>query len=141
MANREEITAKATKLRDDLISRGVSQDRVDEAVSKFVSKAVKTTPAPAQNPMEFVNLGISRGLGSAVDLANLAPMALNLIPGVEGFGPFSDEPVLGSKNIQRGMRAAFGDIVSEREPETIGEKALTGLGEVAGLGVPAGGRS
>lgn len=41
--------------------------------------------------------------GAPVDLVNNAPRVLNLIPGVDGIGPISDSPFLGSQMIRDGM--------------------------------------
>jgi DNA-binding transcriptional ArsR family regulator len=41
--------------------------------------------------------GVTQMLGAPVDLVNISPMAMNLLPGVSGFEPISDNPVGGSK--------------------------------------------
>lgn len=49
--------------------------------------------------------GVSSVLGLPVDAVNNAPRIANLIPGVDGVGPISDDPVLGSRWIDAIMGA------------------------------------
>ncbi|MFH1624611.1 MAG: hypothetical protein ABID54_05570, partial [Pseudomonadota bacterium] len=82
-------------------------------------------------PMPFVNRGIASGLGGPIDLIT---GGLNLIPSVD-----IQEPIGGSKSIERGMRGIGIDLPEEgQQPKTIHEYAGGSLGEVAGLIIPGG---
>lgn len=64
-------------------------------------------------------------VGGIVDIANMLPMAANILPGEQGIGPISDRPMLGSDRIDD-FREAFSDVtgVQTYDPQTaLGEAA------------------
>lgn len=137
MANEQEVERLATELRDELIAEGVPQETVTSAVSEFIDNALEVG---RDGTMQFVNEGIARGLGAPVDLVNMAPMAANFIPGVEGVGPMSDKPLGGSESIRSAMRGLENvtdtRILARSEPEGFVEQAAVGTGEAVGALVP-----
>jgi len=87
--------------------------------------------------------GIAEGVlniaGLPADLINIAPMAANLIPGVDGVGPITDEPYFGSTRLKRrldmlneGTANLFGVEAPVAEPENIGERFANRIGEEVG---------
>lgn len=95
--------------------------------------------------------GIAEGaaniVGLPVDLVNAAPMALNLLPGVDGVGPISDNPFMGSQSIKRSLNVvpdatadALGVARPKTEPDNMAERVAHRLSEEIGaMAVPAGG--
>jgi hypothetical protein len=49
--------------------------------------------------------GVTQMAGAPVDLVNISPMALNLLPGVSGVKPFTDRPFGGSQMMWDGLTA------------------------------------
>jgi hypothetical protein len=90
--------------------------------------------------------GAANTLGLPVDAINAAPMLVNLIPGVDGVGPMSDNPIGGSDWLND-ARKGFGVIPDAPEPQDwtqalagrIGEEIGAAAIPVAGM-VGAGGR-
>lgn len=84
---------------------------------------------------------IAGTVGGAVDLVNNAPRALNIIPGVEGFKPFSDRPFAGSAMIREnltGAHDAYKDAVLPNGADTFAPVDMTdniiyGGGYVTGI--------
>lgn len=86
------------------------------------------------------NSTLAQLAGAPVDAINNAPRLLNLIPGVDGIGPISDRPFLGSEMIRDGMGAVgidtyddYRDLPPDFRPagvagEVIGGGALLGAG-------------
>ena len=72
----------------------------------------------AENPVTQAASGFNEGLGTVlglpVDAINQAPRLANLIPGVEGVGPISERPFLGSEQITDALTAA-GTIAPESQ--------------------------
>jgi hypothetical protein len=50
-----------------------------------------------------VNVGLADVLGAPVDAINQLPKLLNLLPGEQGFGPITENPVGGSQSIRNAM--------------------------------------
>lgn len=79
-------------------------------------------------------------VGLVVDAVNHAPRLVNVIPGVDGVGPISDRPFLGSTMIREsltGAHDAYKDLVlpggaTMFDPQTPGEHVLYGAGYVGG---------
>lgn len=90
--------------------------------------------------------GAANTLGLPVDAINAAPMLANLVPGVDGVGPISSNPIGGSDWLNQ-ARKGFGVIPDAPEPRDwvqtlagrIGEEVGAAALPVAGL-VGAGGR-
>lgn len=96
--------------------------------------------------------GIAEGAmniaGLPADLINIAPMAANLIPGVDGVGPISrDGLYLGSKhlkdsanNINDYIAGQLGVEAPDQTPDNMAERAIHRIGEEVGAAaVPAAG--
>lgn len=66
--------------------------------------------------------GVSAVLGLPVDLVNAAPMAANILPGVDGVGPISDAPIGGSRFVDAilGAPADIGAAVYNEAADAVG---------------------
>lgn len=60
--------------------------------------------------MDGLRQGPTMVLGAPVDIVNNLPRLANLIPGVDGVGPITAEPVGGSASIDRAVRTASGAV-------------------------------
>ena len=63
------------------------------------------------------NTGIAQILGFPVDMVNMAPLLLNLLPGKQGMQPFSGKPVGGSQTFKDLMAA--GNVGTYKDIESI----------------------
>lgn len=87
--------------------------------------------------LDRVKGGAAKLAGLPVDLMNVAPMALNLLPGEQGIGPITDRPVFGSEFNQDLVRG-FGAMPSP-EPQDAFQRILGRVGEELGASaIPAG---
>ena len=94
--------AKAEKYAKWLVE---NKDQKGTADFEVVAKAyLEVRPSSAGEKAEGfgrgINVGISDIVGAPVDLANQLPKLLNLLPGEQGFGAFSENPVGGSQSIR-----------------------------------------
>lgn len=87
------------------------------------------------NPVSsgFINRGIANALGAPVDI--IAEL-LRKTEEYTGAPVGSDYPIGGSRFIADLLRGA-GAPVADREPETMGERVASNIGEIAGLALPA----
>lgn len=95
--------------------------------------------------------GVVGMAGAPVDLVNMSPMLLNLLPGEQGMGPMTEKPVGGSASLWEALtaprdavQAAAGYEVGDRQPanmvervggrmaEEVGAAALPIAGAIAG---------
>lgn len=65
-------------------------------------------------------VGVARGVakgtvGATVDLVNESPRLLNILPGKQGIGPISDNPYLGTKDIDNAFSSTFGELAQKPE--------------------------
>jgi hypothetical protein len=74
--------------------------------------------------------GAAMLLGAPVDLVNNAPRLANLIPGVDGVGPISDNPIGGRDTIDNVLR--LGGLIPDYEPQGGAERIANRLGEELG---------
>lgn len=82
--------------------------------------------------------GLTGLVGAPVDLMNIAPMALNLLPGEQGVEPFSDYPIGGSKSLYDA--ATVGGFFGAPEPEDAAQYAIGRTAqELGAMFVPAAG--
>lgn len=82
--------------------------------------------------------GASMVLGAPVDLINNAPRLANLLPGVEGVGPLSENPVGGRAMVDSILRG--GGLIDDYEPRNAKERIANRVGEEIGAtAVPVGG--
>ena len=82
---------------------------------------------------EGINRGIASVAGLPVDLINAAPMLANLIPGIDGVGPISSQPIGGSdwlKAITSQVAEALG--TSPYEPQNPVERIAGRVGQEVG---------
>lgn len=77
-----------------------------------------------------VRQGMAMVAGAPVDLINNAPRVANLLPGVDGVGPMTDNPIGGRDTIDEVLRG-FG-LVSDYEPEGEIERIANRVGEELG---------
>ena len=83
--------------------------------------------------------GVAAVLGAPVDLINAAPMLANFIPGVEGVGPISSNPVGGSGSIDW-LLTGGGLLPDAPEPQNAIQRIANRAGfEVGAAAVPVGG--
>lgn len=83
--------------------------------------------------------GMAAVAGLPVDIVNNAPRVANLLPGVEGVGPISQQPFLGSDYIDAAM-GGFGAIPDVSAPDGAAERFVRRVGqEIGGAAVPVGG--
>ena len=100
------------------------------------------------------NTGIANLLGFPVDMVNMAPLLVNLLPGKQGMKPFSEDPVGGSQTFKNLMAAGnvgtYKDVQSipkdEYEAGILGmlsSEALTSLIPISQLvkGLPKGSKT
>lgn len=84
-----------------------------------------------------VRQGMAMVAGAPVDLVNNAPRLANLLPGVEGIGPMTDNPIGGRDTIDELLRG-FG-VVDDYEPQGGLERVANRVGEELGsTAVPVG---
>jgi hypothetical protein len=91
--------------------------------------------------------GVSALAGAPADLVNIAPMLANVIPGVEGVGPMSNNPVGGSQffdtilsSPQRLAQQVAGLPIGDPEPQGAGQRLTRRVGEELGAAaIPAAG--
>lgn len=82
--------------------------------------------------------GMTGLLGTPVDLVNIAPMALNILPGEQGIGPISDYPIGGSKSLYDA--ATLGGFFGAPEPEDAAQYAIGRTAqELGSMFIPAAG--
>jgi len=112
---------------------GIAVEETQEPTeSKFGGVAVDEAQEEDKNlgAAPFINRAIASSAGAPVDIVT---NALNVIPGVN-----IQEPIGGSKSIERAMKFWLGVNVPDRGPEEISEYIGTGIGEVASFLVPVG---
>jgi len=124
---------EAAFLEADRRAQGGDQQAQQDA-RLFAQEIRKLQAQPDQGggfagAMNTVNEGIARGLGAPVDLV---AGGLNML----GVGT-GEAPLGGSESIRRGMNMVGAEPIN-RDPETMGERALMGAGEAAGALLPAG---
>ncbi len=87
-----------------------------------------------------VREGVSNLLGLPVDIINNAPRVANLLPGVDGVGPISQNPVGGSDWLERNVFRAGGAVPEAPAPAGAGERVIRRVGqEVGAAALPVGG--
>jgi hypothetical protein len=75
--------------------------------------------------------GVTNLLGLPVDAVNAAPMLANLLPGVDGVGPISDNPFGGSKSLYSAARLG-GLFGPPPQPQDFTQRLLSRVGEEVG---------
>lgn len=74
--------------------------------------------------------GVSMIAGAPVDLINNAPRLANLLPGVDGVGPMTNNPVGGREMVDRILR--LGGLIPDFQPRTGPERIVNRMGEEIG---------
>lgn len=127
-----------------------NEDKKGTPEFETVVKAYREArPSSAPEKVEAVGRGINVGLadvvGAPVDLLNQAPKLLNLLPGEQGFGSFSDSPVGGSQSIRNTMSNLFdlgykdiSDLPQSQRPFAVGGEVV---GQTVGTIVPIAGQA
>jgi hypothetical protein len=102
-----------------------------------VGRAAVAVPKQLASQALSVPKGLAKGaIGTAVDLVNIAPMAGNILPGEQGIRPISEEPFLGSDDIQRRFEGAFGDLARpQSDTQRVTDAITEGVGSAL---IPAG---
>jgi gas vesicle protein len=90
--------------------------------------------------LKGVNVGIADIAGAPVDLLNKLPLIGNLLPGEQGFKPFSENPIGGSQSIRNTMSDLFDigyknveDLPADQRPFAVGGEVV---GQTAGTVLP-----
>lgn len=128
---------------------GTPREEMERAMRDFMAAgapppadladAVAGNPAPGGettalgiggNLAEGINEGIATVLGAPVDLVNMAPMLLNLLPGDQGMTPISADPV-GGGEFFRGLMGDAG-FTGNFKPDTRPERIVRRVGEEVG---------
>jgi hypothetical protein len=132
MAQRVEFEGIVHEFPADFTAQDISK-----ALSNTQQQAATQERAPlftAENPLGMVGRAATEALedtaalpirgaknvlkgsvGGLVDLVNIAPQAINLLPYEQGVKPFSDNPVLGSQFIEDAFKDTFGQL---SQPQT-----------------------
>ena len=86
------------------------------------------------------NVGLADIIGAPVDLLNQLPRLGNLLPGEQGFKPFSENPIGGSQSIRNTMSNLFDigykdvtDLPADQRPFAVGGEVV---GQTAGTVLP-----
>ena len=96
---------------------------------------LEARPSTAGEKFEAVgrgtNVGLADIIGAPVDLINNLPRLVNLLPGEQGVGPISDNPIGGSQSIRNTMSNLFDlgykdvtDLPASQRPYAIGGEVL-----------------
>lgn len=95
-----------------------------------------------------VGQGVGNMLGAPVDLINNAPRLLNLLPGVDGVGPITENPVGGSQDMRAvvtaprdlAQLAMTGEVQGDYQPQNMAERFAGRIGqEIGASAVPVAG--
>ncbi len=99
MADIRKATKYAEWLTQNQDKRGTDQyDTVRRAyLETRPSTGMEKTAAVGKG----INVGLADVLGAPVDLINQLPRVLNILPGEQGFEPFSEQPIGGSKSLRK----------------------------------------
>lgn len=107
-----------------------------------VMEAVDTAGGYVAAGADGLRQGLANLLGFPVDAINASPMLLNLLPGVDGVGPMTEDPFGGSRSIDRGLRLGTPvsePLVPDYVPDGAGERIVNRIGEEVGAAaVPVG---
>lgn len=87
----------------------------------------------AASLFDGVRQGTAMVAGAPVDLMNNAPRLLNILPGVEGVGPMTENPIGGRDSIDALLRV--GGLVPDYRPRSGGERIVNRVGEEIGASV------
>ena len=87
----------------------------------------------AASLFDGVRQGVAMVAGAPVDLMNNSPRLLNVLPGVEGVGPISENPIGGRDSIDTLLRV--GGLVPDYQPRSGGERIVNRVGEEIGATV------
>ncbi len=122
---------------DDVVSAVMGNNAPPSAPRSFGDRAKGLALSAAQG----ANRGLAAIAGLPVDIVNAAPMALNLLPGVDGIGPISERPFGGSQAIQAGG-ARLGYMLGAEvyEPQGMAERIAGRVGqEIGASAIPVAG--
>ena len=113
-----------------------NQDKKGTADFETVRQAyLEVRPSSTSEKIEAVGRGTSVGLadiiGAPVDLINNLPRLVNLLPGEQGVGPISDNPIGGSQSIRNTMSNLFdigykdiSDLPASQRPFAVGGEVV-----------------
>lgn len=113
-----------------------NQDKIGTPEFETVKQAyLETRPSSTSEKIEAVGRGTSVGLadivGAPVDLINNLPRLVNLLPGEQGVGPISDNPIGGSQSIRNTMSNLFdlgykdiSDLPASQRPFAVGGEVV-----------------
>ena len=107
---------------------GVQRPQISDQgtmVGRAATQAVKDT---LEVPIRGAKAALKGTVGGLVDLANISPQVVNLLPGTQGVQPITEQPFLGSADIERRF-SALGDVGTAQTPagkvaDFVGEVAL-----------------
>lgn len=136
--------APAGTVRDFGVNEGQNRSMAPAPAAPRSTEDLIT--APVTQGAIGLREGLARVLGLPVEAINASPKLLNLLPGVEGVGPISDKPFLGTESIEqiiaaptRAAQAALGRPQVDPAPQNVVERGARRVGqEVGATLVPAG---
>lgn len=109
------------QMRDRLLATPAGAGTIQPSVLTRDPKGAELTAPPEPSVLRTIGFGMQGArqgltalLGAPVDLVNAAPMAANILPGVDGVGPMSSNPVGGSRWLENA--ATFGGAAEPIQP-------------------------
>ena len=99
MADIRKATKYAEWLTQNQDKRGT--DEYDTVRRAYLETRPSTGMEKTAAVGKGINVGLADVLGAPVDLINQLPRVLNILPGEQGFEPFSDQPFGGSKSLRK----------------------------------------
>lgn len=138
-------------VREQTAARRSNPNTPQPGVGGFSAAPGATPAAPTERSwMDAITSGAVQGiagiretasnlLGLPVDAVNNTPRLANLLPGVDGVGPISRNPVMGSDWIERNIFRAAGTVPEAPAPANASERFIRRtLGEVGAAAIPVG---
>ena len=124
--------ARNDELKDvlDALKKADEAGNIEDArqLAQVADKLMKSQPPVKQeSPMSYLTKGLATSLGAPVDIMNIPFRAV-------GLG--AEEPFGGKKSIESGFRVIGLDVPKE-PPKKLGEYVYSGVGEAAGMVLPA----
>lgn len=120
------IGSTAPKPREDSLFDTIMASATNRSIGDHATGLVRSGA-------EGFNRGLAGIAGLPVDALNAAPLLLNILPGVDGVGPISDEPVGGSDWLKRITTDTIGALgITPYEPQNGVERVVGRVGQEVG---------
>ena len=147
----QSVSAQFAKPEDAPVVGGVPGGTPQEPPPQpSLTETIMSAPAAVPGVVDMSGRGIAEGLmiaaGMPMDLVNIAPMAANILPGVEGVGPVAaggTDIIGGSQSLMKAADWAnqqtarlLGVEPPNPEPENLAERIVHRTGEEVGAAAP-----